>query len=163
MSQTFSLEAILAISLNNAIGLNGKLPWNLPIELKLFKEITMHHALIMGRKTFESLPGPLPNREHIIISNTMHQIPGIHLVSSVEHALSLAEKLAKEKVFVIGGKRMFDALISKCSAIHVSRIMRDFEGDTFYDVNVRGYSIEKSHSLRDVEQGIDILYQKYII
>ena len=56
MSHSFSLEAILAIARNNAIGLDGKLPWHLPVELKLFKEVTMHHALIMGRKTFESLP-----------------------------------------------------------------------------------------------------------
>ncbi len=163
MSHSFSLEAILAIDRNNAIGLHGKLPWHLPSELKLFKEITMNHALIMGRTTFESLPGPLPNREHIIISNTMHQIPGMHLASSVEHALSLAKELTKEKVFVIGGKGVFDALIPRCNVIHVSRIMGEFKADTFYELKLTEHTIEQSYSLRDAEAGTDILYQKYII
>jgi dihydrofolate reductase len=163
MSYSFSLEAILAIAQNNSIGLDGKLPWHLPIELKLFKEVTMHHPLIMGRKTYESLPGILPNREHIIISQSLNSIHGVHIASSVNHALSIAESLSPQKVFVIGGKRIFDELIPQCNAIHVSRIMREFKADTFYDFNIQGYTIEQSHSLRDVENGIDILYQKMII
>ncbi len=91
MSYSFSLEAILAIAQNNAIGLDGKLPWHLPIELKLFKEVTIHHTLIMGRKTYESLPGILPNREHIIISQSLNSIQGVHIASSVNQALSIAE------------------------------------------------------------------------
>lgn len=163
MSYSFSLEAILAIAQNNAIGLDGKLPWHLPIELKLFKEVTIHHTLIMGRKTYESLPGILPNREHIIISQSLNSIQGVHIASSVNQALSIAESLSPQKVFVIGGKRIFDELIPQCNAIHVSRIMREFKADTFYDFNIQGYTIEQSHSLRDVETGIDILYQKMII
>jgi len=163
MSYSFSLEAILAIAQNNAIGLDGKLPWHLPIELKLFKEVTMHHTLIMGRKTYESLPGILPNREHIIISQSLNSIQGVHIASSVNHALSIAESLTPQKVFVIGGKRIFDELIPQCNVIHVSRIMRECKADTFYDFNIQGYTIERSHSLRDVETGIDILYQKMII
>jgi dihydrofolate reductase len=81
----------------------------------------------------------------------------------VNHALSIAESLTPQKVFVIGGKRIFDELIPQCNAIHVSRIMREFKADTFYDFNIQGYTIEQSHSLRDVETGIDILYQKMII
>jgi len=163
MSHSFSLEAILAIARNNAIGLDGKLPWHLPVELKLFKEITMHHALIMGRKTYESLPGILPNREHIIISQSLNSIHGVHIATSVNHALLIAESLAPQKVFVIGGKRIFDELIPHCNAIHVSRIMREFNADTYYDFNFQGYTIDQSHSLHDVETGTDILYQKLII
>lgn len=163
MSHSFSLEAILAIARNNAIGLDGKLPWHLSTELQLFKSITMHHALIMGRRTFESLPGILPNREHIIITQSLNSILGVHIATSVNHALSIAESLAPQKVFVIGGKRIFDELIPQCNAIHVSRIMREFNADTFYDVNFQGYTIEQSHSLRDDETGTDILYQKLII
>lgn len=163
MSHSFSLEAILAIARNNAIGLDGKLPWHLSTELQLFKSITMHHALIMGRRTFESLPGILPNREHIIITQSMNSILGVHIATSVNHALSIAESLAPQKVFVIGGKRIFDELIPQCNAIHVSRIMREFNADTFYDFNFQGYTIEQSHSLRDDETGTDILYQKLII
>jgi dihydrofolate reductase len=163
MSDSFSLEAILAIARNNAIGLDGKLPWHLPVELKLFKEVTMRHVLIMGRKTYESLPGRLPNREHIIISQTLTSIHGVHIAISVEHALSIAESLAAQKVFVIGGKRIFDELIPQCNAIHVSRIMKEYNADTYYDFNYQGYTIDQSHSLRDVETGTDILYQKLII
>ena len=163
MSHSFSLEAILAIARNNAIGLDGKLPWHLSTELQLFKSITMHHALIMGRRTFESLPGILPNREHIIITQSLNSILGVHIATSVNHALSIAESLAPQKVFVIGGKRIFDELIPQCNAIHVSRIMREFNADTFYDFNFQGYTIEQSHSLRDDETGTDILYQKLII
>lgn len=163
MSHSFSLEAILAIARNNAIGLDGKLPWHLSTELQLFKSITMHHALIMGRRTFESLPGILPNREHIIITQSMKPMHGVHNAISVEHALSIAESLAPQKVFAIGGKRIFDELIPHCNAIHVSRIMGDFEADLFYDINLSGYTISQSHSFHDAETGIDILYQKYLI
>jgi len=163
MSHSFSLEAILAIARNNAIGLDGKLPWHLSTELQLFKSITMHHALIMGRRTFESLPGILPNRKHIIITQSMKPMHGVHNAISVEHALSIAESLAPQKVFAIGGRRIFDELIPQCNAIHVSRIMREFNADTFYDFNFQGYTIEQSHSLRDDETGTDILYQKLII
>jgi dihydrofolate reductase len=163
MSDSFSLEAILAIARNNAIGLDGKLPWHLPVELKLFKEVTMRHVLIMGRKTYESLPGRLPNREHIIISQSLTSIHGVHIAISVEHALSIAESLAPQKVFVIGGKRIFDELIPQCNVIHVSRIMKEYNADTYYDFNYQGYTIDQSHSLRDVETGTDILYQKLII
>ena len=93
MSHSFSLEAILAIARNNAIGLDGKLPWHLSTELQLFKSITMHHALIMGRRTFESLPGILPNREHIIITQSLNSILGVHIATSVNHALSIAESV----------------------------------------------------------------------
>jgi dihydrofolate reductase len=163
MSYPFSLEAIIAIAENNAIGLDGKLPWHIRDELKLFKEITTDHTMIMGRKTFESLPGILPNREHIVLSQSLNSLHGIHIASSIDHALSIAESLSSRKVFVIGGKRIFDELIPQCSVIHLSRIMREFTADTFYDFDIKGYSIEYSHSLRDAETGIDILYQKLII
>jgi dihydrofolate reductase len=163
MSQTFSLEAILAIAMNNAIGLQGKLPWHLPSELNLFKEITSGHTLIMGRRTFESLPGILPNREHIVISQSMKALPGIHNASSTDHALSIAGQLSSQKVFVIGGGQVFDALLSKCSVLHVSRIMLEPDADTLYTIDLRGFRIDASHTMRDARQGIDILYQRYTI
>ena len=163
MSYPFSLEAIFAIAQNDAIGLKGSLPWHLRTELQLFKSITMHHALIMGRRTFDSLPGHLPHREHIVISSSMKEMQGIHIARSIAEALSIAEHLHREKVFVIGGKTIFEALIPHCTCIHVSRIMGEFEADLFYDINLSGKMIQQSHSLRDKETGIDILYQKILI
>ena len=98
-----------------------------------------------------------------IISQSLNSIHGVHIAISVDHALSIAESLAPQKVFVIGGKRIFDELIPQCNAIHVSRIMKEFHADTFYDLNIQGYTIEQSRSLRDIETATDILYQKLSI
>ena len=161
MSYSFSLEAILAIGSNNAIGNKGTLPWHIPSELRLFKSITEGHALIMGKTTFASLPSTLSNRHHIVLSNTMHATDGVHIASSMSEALIKAEKLDVEKVFVIGGVSVFHDAIHECSVIHISRIMLTPEADTFYTFNPLHHRIDASLCFRDPSTQVDILYQRY--
>lgn len=161
MAHTFSLEAILALGLNNAMGKDGHLPWHLPQELQLFKSITLGYPLIMGKHTFLSLPTVLPGREHIILSTTMNQQPGIHVARTIDEALELARTLHSEKAFIIGGRNLFDAMLPLCSTVHISRVMMNPEADVYYAFESTGYKISASHTLREEQQGIDILYQRY--
>ena len=161
MSLPFSFEAILAIGHNNAMGLNGELPWNLPSELALFKEYTEGHLLIMGRRTFESLPHILSNRHHIVISRNMSAIEGIDIVPSMDHAIKRASELSVNKVFLIGGVQIFEEAIHECSVIHLSRIMMSPKADTFYAFKPKNHHIVSSRCFRDPSTQTDIIYQRY--
>lgn len=161
MPRPFSLEAIIALGLNDAMGLNGGLPWHVPSELRLFKTITDGHVLIMGRKTFQSLPHLLPNRHHIVLSRTLPVQTGISITGSMKDALKLAEEYQSTKVFLIGGVEVFDEMIHECEFVHLSRIMTSPEADTFYQFNSEQFRISHSIAFRDSHTGMDILYQKY--
>ncbi|MBM4173042.1 MAG: dihydrofolate reductase [Ignavibacteria bacterium] len=161
MSYSFSLEAILAIGLNDAIGNRGTLPWHIPSELRLFKSITEGHTLIMGKNTFASLPSLLSNRHHIILSNTMPVTDGVHIVPSMSAALKKADELHSEKVLLIGGVSVFHEALHECSVIHVSRVMLAPEADTFYAFNPLHHRIDESVCFRDPSTHVDIIYQKY--
>lgn len=161
MSRTFSLEAILAIGLNNAMGMNGTLPWHLPSELHLFKQITEGHALIMGRRTFESLPHLLPNRHHIIISKTLSFKDGPTIVPTLDEALHIAHTLDVEKVFLIGGVNIFEEAIHTCSVIHLSRIMLSPNADIYFQFVPIYHRIAASLCFQDPSTKTDIIYQCY--
>lgn len=111
---------IAAKSLNNIIGANNTIPWRLKSDLAYFKEVTMNCPMIMGRKTFESLPGILPGRKHIIITNNLSCLskyqddPRVQAVSSIEEGLRYAKTLDTSQVFIIGGGEIYkDALRKK--------------------------------------------------
>jgi dihydrofolate reductase len=161
MSYSFSLEAILAIGLNDAIGNKGALPWHIPSELRLFKSITEGHTIIMGKNTFASLPSLLSNRHHIIISNSMPVTDGVHIVSSMSEALNKADELHSEKVFLIGGVSVFHEALHECSVIHVSRIMLTPEADTYFTFNPQHHRIDTSLCFRDPSTQVDVIYQRY--
>lgn len=161
MPYSFSLEAILAIGLNNAIGNKGTLPWHIPSELQLFKRITEGHALIMGKTTFASLPSLLSNRHHIVLTNSMPETDGVHIASSMSEALKKAESLNVEKVFLIGGVSVFHEAMNECAVIHVSRIMLAPEADTYFTFNPQHHRIDTSLCFRDPSTQVDILYQRY--
>ena len=101
-----SINIIAAIAKNNAIGLNGKLLYWLPADLKRFKALTTGHTIIMGRKTFESLPkGALPNRRNVVLSRSKQDFPGAETFASLEEALASCS--VKEEVYVIGGASVY--------------------------------------------------------
>jgi dihydrofolate reductase len=126
MSKRF--KAIVAMSLNRAIGKNNKLPWHLPEDLKWFKKLTTGHVIIMGRKTWESIGKPLPNRESIVVTRT--EIPGIRTVKSLDEINPAAD--ARE-YFVIGGAQLFREALPLCSDLYLTLVKREVEGDVFLD------------------------------
>ncbi|QSX07802.1 dihydrofolate reductase [Alkalibacter rhizosphaerae] len=128
------LIAVLAVGKNNELGKDNQLPWHLPNDLKHFRKITDSMPMIMGRETFEALPGVLPGREHIVLTrNTDYQVdhPMVKVVHSVDDIL---DSLDPEKDYsVIGGKQIFQLFMPYTDKIHLTRIDEAFDADTYFD------------------------------
>jgi dihydrofolate reductase len=122
---------VAAVASNGIIGANGQLPWRLPEDLKHFKRLTMGHPIVMGRKTWESLKGPLPGRDNIVVSSRPgYEAPGAAVASSLEAALALC--FGEPVVFVIGGARLFAESLPIAAGLVMTEIHRDFAGDTCF-------------------------------
>ena len=124
------LHAIVAMAANRVIGRDGQLPWHLPEDLKLFKQRTVGHPIIMGRATFESLPKqrPLPKRRNIVLSRTMAPREGIDVLPNLETLPSLG---VSGDAFLIGGAGVFDAYLEACHSLILTYVFAEHEGDTF--------------------------------
>lgn len=124
-----SLFLIYARAANGVIGKEGRLPWHLPADLKRFKALTMCSPMIMGRKTFESLPGLLPGRRHIVLTRRERwDSTGAEVVRTTEEALARA---GNGDVAVIGGAAIFDVFMPLADRIELTEIHREFDGDVF--------------------------------
>lgn len=135
------LTHIVAASRNQVIGKDNLLPWNIPEDLKFFRDKTKNHIMIMGRKTFESLPKVLPSRFHIVISRnpTKTDHPDVAYTISVDSALEIAKEQLKKstntwgnEVFIIGGGEIFRQTMSQVDKIYLTQINQDYDGDAFY-------------------------------
>lgn len=126
------VSLIAAMAENRAIGIDDRLPWHLPPDLRRFKALTLGHALVMGRKTWESIGRPLPGRSTIVLSRRPDlPLPeGVRRASSLDEALHLAA--GDEEVFVAGGEEVFRQALPRADRIYLTRIHRDFPGDTFF-------------------------------
>jgi len=130
---TPEIVLIYARAANGAIGNEGDLPWRLPADLKRFKALTMHKPMVMGRKTFDSLPGLLPGRRHIVLSRRDGFAPdGVEMAGSVKEALALAAQGNDSgEVAVIGGAAIYDVFMPLAHRIELTQIHADYAGDTF--------------------------------
>ncbi|MFL2628653.1 MAG: dihydrofolate reductase [Candidatus Marisimplicoccus sp.] len=125
------LTIIAAVSINNVIGNKNKLIWNLPNDLKRFKKLTTGHSIIMGRKTFDSLTSPLPDRDNIVITrSTNYSNPGIKVCSSIEEAMSLTK--TDTQPFIIGGGEIYSQTINMVDKIELTRVHQKFDGDAYF-------------------------------
>jgi len=128
------ITLIAAISQNNCIGKDGKLPWHLPADMKHFKDLTMGHTVIMGRKTWESIPEkfrPLPGRTNVVVTRQLNYA----LPEGVEHAASVTEALtghSGEDVYVIGGAMAYAEALPKADRLEITHIEQTVEGDAFF-------------------------------
>jgi len=128
------LSLVVAAARNNVIGKGNALPWSLPADLKHFREVTSGHAVIMGRKTFESIGRPLPNRRNIVITRQPGYAPeGVEAAGSLEAAVALAMADSPEReAFVIGGGEIFRQALPIADRIYLTRVEADVEGDAFF-------------------------------
>ena len=131
-AKTQDLTIIVAAAENNAIGKNNDLIWHLSEDLKRFKSLTNGHHIIMGRKTFESFPKPLPNRTHIVISRQEnYNVPdGVILVNNLEDAIDAAKN--DSQPYIIGGGEIYKQALSLATKIELTRVHESFEADTFF-------------------------------
>ena len=119
---------------DRVIGRNNSLPWNIPEDMQNFKQLTTGNTVIMGRKTFESIPEnfrPLPNRHNIIISRNMDAQEGIDVCKNVPKALEKAKSYGKE-IFVIGGSSIYEQTLPLADKMYLSLVKKDYEGDTYF-------------------------------
>ena len=142
------LSIVVAMDDNRLIGSKNQLPWHLPADLAYFKKLTTGKSILMGRKTYDSIGRPLPNRRNIVITrNSNISIPGCEVVSSIDDALELTKD--DLEVMVIGGASLCEQLLPKVNRLYITKIDGEFEGDVFFpkydDFDWREVSC-KSHS-----------------
>ena len=126
-----SLSVIVALAKNRVIGLNNTLPWHLPEDLKRFKQLTMGHHIIMGRKTFESLGRLLPGRQTVIVTrNPDYKVDGAIVVHSLEQAISVSS--ADSEAFLIGGAELYQQSLPLAKRLYLTMIDAEFEGDAYF-------------------------------
>ncbi len=156
------ITIIAAAGENNELGKENDLVWHLPDDFKRFKQLTTGHFIIMGRKTFESFPKPLPNRTHIVITrNSDYQKEGIVVVSNMDEALLLAKN--DEQPFIIGGGEIYKLGMSVASKIELTRVHGTFEADTYFpEINEAMWDLvhEEFHP-KDERHQFAFTYQTY--
>lgn len=131
------IALIAAMAENNAIGINNKMPWYLPGDLRYFKAVTMGKPIIMGRKTFDSLRKPLPGRTNIVITRDAgYKHEGVTVVHSLDGALKAAEDVAfingTEEIMIIGGAQIYQQALPLAHKIYMTHVYKSFEADTFF-------------------------------
>ena len=127
------ISAIVAMAENRVIGRNNQLPWHLPADLKHFKTITTGHSILMGRKTYESIGKPLPNRRNYVITrNRQFQASGCIVVSSLEAALQQSADNKADELFIIGGTQVYQQAMPFVQRLYLTIVHDVFEGDAFF-------------------------------
>ena len=158
------LTIIAAASENNALGKDNQLVWHLPDDFKRFKSLTSGHYIVMGRKTFESFPKPLPNRTHIIITRQKdYEVPeGCIIASSLQKAIDLCPK--NEEVFIIGGGEIYKQSFEIADKIDLTRVHTTIEADTFFpeiDTDKWELVFEEFHA-KDEKHDYDFTFLTYL-
>ena len=157
------ITLVVAMGLNREIGVDNQLPWHLPKDLKHFKEITSGHPIIMGRKTYESIGKPLPNRTNIVISRKKHWFEeGILIVGSIKEAIKFGQKI-DEDIFIIGGGNIFEQTMDIADKLEVTEIKTNIEADTFFpkiDPKIWTKTDEICHE-KDEKNNFDFCFQTF--
>ena len=126
------LIIIVAASLNDAIGKDGITPWDIPEDRVHFRDLTLNHPVIMGRKTYDSIPPkfrPLKDRKNIVLSSSLEETPGIYIARSMKEAIELAEG---QDTYVMGGAQVYREFFNITSRIELTRVERKYDGDAFF-------------------------------
>jgi len=151
---------VAAVSLNGVIGANGQLPWHLPEDLRHFKNLTLGHPVIMGRRTWESLGKPLPGRENIVVSRKAgFEAPGASAAATIEGAIALCT--GEPVAFVIGGAEIYAAALPLADGLVLTEIRETYEGDTrFPDWDRKAWRVaqKETHTSAD---GVRFDYVRY--
>ncbi|WP_430785640.1 dihydrofolate reductase [Virgibacillus flavescens] len=127
------LSFVVAIDRNRVMGLNNDLPWRLPKDLRFFKEKTTGHTMIMGRKTYDSLGGPLPNRKSVVLTSQNPSYPKeVEVIHDIDTIKSWNEKNPEEEFMVIGGAKVFEQVLPFVDRMYITWIDESFIGDTYF-------------------------------
>lgn len=153
---------IAAVSENNALGKDNDLVWHLPDDFKRFKQLTSGHYIVMGRKTFESFPKPLPNRTHVIVTRQKNYSPeGCLIANTLHEALQLCPK--NEDTYIIGGGEIYKQSMTIADVLEITRVHHTFKADTFFpeiDTSIWKLTTEEFHT-KDDKHNYSFTYQTY--
>lgn len=128
------IAVIVAVAQNGVIGRAGALPWHLPGDLRRFRERTMGHHVVMGRRTWASIGRPLPGRTNVVLSrNTADELAGCKVVRSLASALQLAREAGEREVFIIGGAEVYREALPLADRVYLTQVAANPEGDAFFD------------------------------
>jgi dihydrofolate reductase len=160
MKRTITL--IAAAGNNNELGLNNQMLWHLPDDFKRFKALTTGHYIIVGRKTFESFPKPLPNRIHVIITRQKdYSVEGHLVVHSLEAALDILPE--NQNSFIIGGGEIYKQSLDFADKIELTRVNSTFEADAFFpEIDLKRWElVHEEFRTKDDKHGFDFKFQTF--
>jgi len=151
MFEKKTITLIAAAAQNDALGKDNDLIWHISEDLKRFKRLTTGHAIIMGRKTFESMPKALPNRTNIVLTkNENYKAEGAVVASTIDEALVLAGE--DNQPFIIGGAQIYSLFMDHCNRIELTRVHHDFEADVFFPkIDTSKWTISKEEFISKTE------------
>ena len=162
------ISHVVALSNNNVIGVDNDLPWNLKTDLGHFKKYTTNKIIVMGRKTYESIGRPLPNRVNYIVSNTIKDLDGASIFKSTEAALERAREVCDkddnyDEIVIIGGGYLFRDTLSISNKLVLTNVDCDIEGDVFYpEINLDEWKEIKSENFKkDLDNDYDFVVRTY--
>ena len=127
-----SLSIVVAVADNGVIGRDGALPWHLPDDLRHFRQLTMGKPILMGRRTFESIGRPLPNRQTIVLTRSLEPIVGVSIVSDLSQLEALARQARDRDIFICGGAQIYEQTLPLCSDLYLTLVNRVVAGDVFF-------------------------------
>ena len=162
------ISHVVALSNNNVIGIDNDLPWSLKSDLAHFKEYTSNKIIIMGRKTFESIGRPLPNRINYVVSTTIKNIDGVKIFSSTKEAIDEAYKecacTQKDEIVIIGGGYLFRETMIDINKLILTRVDCEIDGDVYYpEIDLSSWKLIRAQSFtKDMNNDYDFIIEEYI-
>jgi dihydrofolate reductase len=155
-----NISLVVAVAENGVIGKDNNLLWKLSADLKRFKNITSNHYILLGRKTFESIEKPLPNRTSLIISRNFEcDFENCFVFKTINEAIVFAAEKDQEEIFVIGGGEIYSQTLPLANRIHLTLVHTEIEGDTYFDYDESNWKVKhKQIILKDEKNEFDSTY-----
>src|SRR5690625_2433710 len=158
------LSLIVAMGANNVIGYENDMPWHLPRDLKFFKETTTGHTIIMGRKTFDSIGRPLPNRKNVVLTRQENDFPNeVEVIHNLETVFNWNQKYPEEEFIIIGGGELYKQVLPYVDRMYITKINENFKGDTYFPkIQENDWIItNKEKGIKDEKNPYDYYFLQY--
>lgn len=159
-----SIKLICAISKNNVIGNENKLPWNIPEDLKRFKELTSNNWIVMGRKTFDSIGRPLPNRKNIVLSKNKNlRIDSVEVFNSPKEVIESYKNNSDQKdLFIIGGTYVYELFLEYSEYLFITHVDKEYSGDAFFPkIDWNEWKLISEESRYDDDEKVNFYFRDY--
>lgn len=156
------MNLIVAVAKNGVIGKDNKLPWHLPEDLKHFKNITTGHVVVMGRKTYESLPnGALPFRKNIVLTrDENYLLDDAEVMNAIEEVLAFQELHPDEEIYIMGGAEIYKAFMPYVKRLCITCVALEVEGDSFFPTEFEGFTLSYLSENMTSKNGIEYMFSE---